>query len=57
VMFCISDRKATTDPTPSAMHRKKNSKRRHDERISRRVSLKIKRILSTTEAQRHREID
>jgi hypothetical protein len=41
VRFCISDLSATTDPTPSAMHKKKNNSRRHDERISRRVKLKI----------------
>src|SRR5262245_3142469 len=44
VRFWINDRSATTEPTPSAMHRKKNSSRRHEERISRRVRLKIKRI-------------
>jgi len=42
VRFWISDLSATTDPTPSAMHKKKNSSRRHDERISRLVRLMIK---------------
>ena len=44
VRFCISDRNATTEPTPNAMHKKKNNSRRHEERISRRVRLKMKRI-------------
>ena len=44
VRFWISDRNATTDPTPNAMQRKKNNSRRHDERISRRVRLKMNRI-------------
>ena len=45
VKFCISERSATTDPTPNAMQRKKKSSRCHDERISRRVKLSIKSIL------------
>jgi hypothetical protein len=44
VRFCISDLKATTDPTPSAMHKKKNNSRRHDERISRRVKFRMNLI-------------
>jgi hypothetical protein len=44
VRFWISERRATTDPTPSAMHKKKNSSRRHDERISRLVRFTIKAI-------------
>src|SRR5688572_23595006 len=56
VTFCISDRRATTDPTPRAMHKKKNNSRRQDERISRRVKLKINLIQyfhhRDTEAQR-----
>src|SRR5689334_21338778 len=39
--FWISERSATTDPTPIAMHKKKNKSRRHDERISRLNKLKI----------------
>src|SRR5687768_6580809 len=46
VRFCISERSATTDPTPSAIHKKKNKSRRQEERISRRVRLNIKRIFS-----------
>src|SRR6185369_8334882 len=45
VRFWISDRRATTDPTPRAIHRKKKSNRLHDERISRRVRLKINLII------------
>jgi hypothetical protein len=41
VRFWINDRNATTDPTPNAMHRKKNSNRRHEERISRLVRLNM----------------
>ena len=46
VTFWIKDRSATTDPTPRAMHKKKNRSRRQDERISRRVRLKINLIKS-----------
>src|SRR5687768_8050398 len=46
VRFWISERRATTDPTPRAMHRKKKRSRRHDERISRRVRLKMNLICS-----------
>jgi hypothetical protein len=41
VRFCINDLSATIEPTPNAMQRKKNKSRRHEERISRRVRLKM----------------
>src|SRR5215203_1157571 len=50
----MSERKATTDPTPSAMHKKKKRSRRHEERISRRVRFKMNDMVFTAETQRCR---
>jgi len=56
VRFCISERRATTDPTPRAMQRKKKSSRLQDDLISRRVRLKMNLIAfyrRDTETQRN----
>src|SRR5262249_40895675 len=41
VKFWISDLRKTIEPTPNAIHKKKNNSRLHDDRISRFVRLSM----------------
>jgi hypothetical protein len=50
--FPINERNATTEPTPIAIHKKKNKRRFQEERISRKIRLKIKFIKVLTKNEK-----